>query len=63
MRAGAAGASRDIGGEIDLTTTYAFDRHFSLLGGYSHFFAGEFIDQSGKDQDIDFVYFSLQYTL
>lgn len=63
VRPGAAGSSRDIGGEIDLTATYAFDRHFSLLGGYSHFFAGEFIDQSGKDQDIDFVYFSLQYTL
>lgn len=63
VRAGGLGSSRDIGGEIDLLASYAFDSHLSLLGGYSHFFAGEFIDQSGKDQDIDFVYFSLQYTL
>jgi hypothetical protein len=63
LRAGNLGSSRDVGGEIDLLATYAFDAHLSLMGGYSHFFAGEFIDQSGKDQDSDFVYFSLQYTL
>jgi hypothetical protein len=63
VRAGDLGSSRDVGGEIDLLATYAFNPHLTLLGGYSHFFAGEFIDQSGKDQDIDFVYFSLQYTM
>jgi hypothetical protein len=63
VRAGNLGSSRDVGGEIDLLATYAFDAHLSLLGGYSHFFAGEFIDQSGKDQDTDFVYLSVQYTL
>jgi hypothetical protein len=63
VRAGNLGSSRDVGGEIDLLATYAFDAHLMLLGGYSHFFAGEFIDQSGKDQDTDFIYFSLQYTL
>jgi hypothetical protein len=63
VRAGTAGSSRDVGGEIDLLANYALNSHLSLLGGYSHFFAGEFIDQAGKDQDIDFVYFSLEYTL
>jgi hypothetical protein len=63
VRAGNLGSSRDVGGEIDLLATYAFDAHLTLLGGYSHFFAGEFIDQSGKDQDTDFVYLSVQYTL
>ena len=63
LRAGTLGSSRDVGGEIDLLANYAFNPHLSLLGGYSHFFAGEFIDQSGKDQDTDFVYLSLQYTL
>jgi hypothetical protein len=63
LRAGNLGSSRDVGGEIDLLATYAFDAHLLLTGGYSHFFAGEFIDQSGKDQDVDFIYMSLQYTL
>jgi hypothetical protein len=63
LRAGNLGTSRDVGGEIDLLATYAFDVHLSLVGGYSHFFAGEFIDQSGNSQDTDFIYVSVQYTL
>jgi len=33
-----------------------------VLVGYSHFFAGPFIDDSGRDQDIDFGYLQGQYT-
>ncbi len=63
QRPGAGTSSRDVGGEIDLTATRSFGRHLALTGGYSHFFAGNFIDETGKNQDVDFVYFQLQYTL
>jgi hypothetical protein len=62
VRPGAPGASLNVGQEIDLVLSYQFDRH--LLGelGYSHFFAGDFIDESGPGDDIDFLYVQLEYT-
>jgi hypothetical protein len=51
-----------VGSEIDLTLKYNFDRHTLMQLGYSHFFAGDFIDESGPDDDIDFAYAMLQYT-
>lgn len=62
VRAGSAGSSSEIGSEIDLLFRYQFDRHLLGLLGYSHFFAGEFIKQSGPSKDIDFTYLTLQYT-
>ena len=41
----------------------SFSRHTMIMLGYSHFFAGDFIDQSGPDEDIDFGYLSFQYTI
>jgi len=63
VRAGNLGSAREIGTELDLTLKRAFGRHFSALLGYSHLFAGNFIDQSGPDKDTDLGYLSLQYTL
>ncbi|MHC5047025.1 MAG: alginate export family protein [Planctomycetota bacterium] len=62
VRAGAAGSSSEVGQEIDLTLKYKFDRHLAGLLGYSHFFAGNFIDQSGSSDDINFLYVQLEYT-
>jgi hypothetical protein len=62
VRAGGAGSSSEVGQEIDLTLKYKFDRHLAGLLGYSHFFAGNFIDQSGSSEDIDFLYVQLEYT-
>jgi hypothetical protein len=65
----AAGASSDkfIGQEADLLLTWQVDRHFQVYGGYSHFFAGDFVEESGAatgaDEDIDFLYAALVYTL
>ena len=64
-----AGASSDqfIGQEVDLLLTWQFDRHLQVYGGYSHFFAGDFVEESGAatgaDEDIDFLYAALVYTL
>ena len=62
VRAGDSGDSKRVGSEIDLTWRYGFNRHTLLVIGYSHFFAGKFISQSGSDEDIDFGYIMLQYT-
>jgi hypothetical protein len=61
VRAGNLGNSREVGQEIDLTLRYDLDRHTTFLVGYSHFFAGRFIEQSGASQDIDWVFASVEY--
>src|SRR6185503_5232648 len=51
-----------IGSEVDLLLTWQVDRHLQAYGGYSHFFAGDFIDETGANKDIDFLYLALVYT-
>jgi hypothetical protein len=60
----AAGGSSDmfVGSEIDVLLNWQIDRHLLLYGGYSHFFAGDFIEDTGASRDIDFAYFALVYT-
>jgi len=62
VRAGNAGSSRAVGLEIDLTLGYAVNQYVNLSGGYSHFFPGEFIKESGSSNAIDFLYFVFQVT-
>jgi hypothetical protein len=45
-----------------LLLTWQINRHTLTSVGYSHFFAGTFIDQTGPHQDIDFFYMALTYT-
>ena len=64
---GAGGSSSNyIGSEFDALLTVQFDRHWSGYVGYSHFFAGDFVEEAGSgtgaDNDIDFVYGSLSFT-
>ena len=51
-----------VGSELDVLLTWQIDRHTSAYFGYSHFFAGDFIDESGPDEDIDFLYAAFTYT-
>jgi hypothetical protein len=53
---------RNVGTEIDLTAKYIFNRYANVQFGYSHFFAGDFIDDTGPDEDIDFFYSQLGFT-
>lgn len=61
-RAGDPGNSRELGTEVDVTARYDFDPHFFAQLGYGRFFRGEFIRESGIDEDVDFFYLRLQYT-
>lgn len=63
QRAAVAGNHESsVGGEIDLLLNYQFDRHVTAYLGYSHFFAGDFIRQTGPGDDIDFLYAAFVYT-
>lgn len=56
LRAGKAGASTSVGKEIDLLSKWKASERLSFLFGYSHFFAGAFIEDTGASSDADFLY-------
>lgn len=62
VRAGGAGTSSEVGSEIDLLLKHQLDAHTAILLGYSHFFAGDFVEDTGVSDDIDFFYTSVQFT-
>ena len=62
VRATGTSGSRDVGAEIDFTVKYIFNRHFVGAVGYSHFFPGEFIEETGLARDIDFYYLMSTFT-
>ena len=57
-----SGDARYVGTEVDVTLVTQIDRHLSSILGYSHLFAGSYLEQTGDSADIDFVYGQLQYT-
>ncbi len=61
VRKGAPGTSKQVGSEVDLVANYRFNQHFDMEFGYSHFFPGDFIRQTGPDDETDFFYFQTQY--
>lgn len=62
IRPGGVSDSHEVGAEIDLTLQYQFDRHLTGVFGYSHFFPGTMLKDSGPAQDVDFFYLMAQYT-
>jgi len=62
LRPGNTTTTRYIGAETDFFATYNFNRHILAYGGYSHFFTGDFIEKTGRDNDSDFFYLAIQYT-
>jgi hypothetical protein len=62
LRAAGGSGEMYVGSELDLLINWQVDRHLLLYGGYSHFFAGDFIQDTGPSEDIDFAYFALVYT-
>lgn len=53
--------SRDIGAELDLLVEAQLERHLEAYGGYSHFFPGDAIGETGPDEGVDFLYLGLKY--
>ncbi|MDP9173247.1 MAG: alginate export family protein [Planctomycetota bacterium] len=61
LRASAPNTSSPVGSEIDALLNWQITRHLSAYAGYSHFFAGSFIQQTGAHKDIDFFYTAATY--
>ncbi len=61
VRRGAPGTSKSVGTELDFVANYRFNRHLDVEAGYSHFFPGTFIKQTGPDSDINFFYLQTQF--
>jgi hypothetical protein len=61
LRAGTSRA-RYVGADTDLYAAYDFARHLLGYAGYSRFFAGDFIRQTGPHKDSDFFYAAIEYT-
>ena len=51
-----------IGSELDFLLNWQIERHTAAYFGYSHFFAGDYIDDTFGDNDIDYFYAALTYT-
>ncbi|MDZ4287044.1 MAG: alginate export family protein [Prosthecobacter sp.] len=49
-------ASNYAGSEIDVTIGSKLTKHLDVLLGYSHFFAGAYLDDTGASDDADFAY-------
>ncbi|HYF35799.1 MAG TPA: alginate export family protein, partial [Prosthecobacter sp.] len=52
----APAASSYAGSEVDFTIGSKFNKHIDVLFGYSHFFAGAYLDDTGAGSDADFAY-------
>lgn len=61
VRPGGAG-ERDVGWEIDLTANVNIGPHTKFAAGYSVFLPGQFIDATGPDDTMHFVYSQLGFT-
>jgi hypothetical protein len=62
LRADTGSDEAYVGAETDLLLNWQVERHWSAYLGYSHFFPGDFIQDTGPAGDIDFVYAALQFT-
>jgi hypothetical protein len=49
-------ASDYVGDEIDLVLKYKINPFWELEGGYAHFFAGDYVDDTGSSDDADWFY-------
>lgn len=49
-------ASNQAGAELDFTVSSKLTKHLDVLIGYSHFFAGRYLDDTGAGDDADFAY-------
>ena len=52
----ARAASNYAGSEVDLTVTWNVRKELTLQAGYSHFFAGDYLGDTGARSDADFGY-------
>jgi hypothetical protein len=62
LRADSGSSETYVGTEADLLITWQVDRHLGTYLGFSYFWAGDFIQDTGPDDDITFFYAAATYT-
>jgi alginate export protein len=62
VRAANGSNAYSVGSELDLELDWQMDSHTGAYVGYAHFFAGQFIKETGPDNDIDFFYAAITFT-
>jgi hypothetical protein len=62
LRAPGGSGARHVMGELDVYLQYAVDRHWRVLGGWSHVFPGRFLSDTGPSLALDFFYAEAQWT-
>lgn len=64
IRRDATGSSGSfVGSEIDVTATYTPHKRVKVQAGYSHFFTGDFVKDTGTSDDAEFFYTQLVLNL
>jgi hypothetical protein len=58
---GTTGGSRYIGNQLGAEVEWEVDRHTTMKLAWSRFFAGSYLEQSGRGYDVDFVGAWAQY--
>jgi len=61
LRSGRRSRATHVGERVSLGAEWRVDHHFSITAIYSHFFAGEFIRETGPGKHIDHITMWLQY--
>ena len=56
MRPASPAADNYAGSEIDVLASYLVSKNFTLTAGYTHFFAGTYLSDTGASSDADFLY-------
>lgn len=58
----AASAAREVGQEFDVLVTWRASRHWELILGWSHFFAGDVLEDATPGDDASLAYLGAQLT-
>ena len=58
-----ADVNSHLGNEVDLVAQYQLNPIVNVMLGYSHFFAGKYMKQTGTHDDADFVYLQTEFKL
>ena len=55
IRSGRTSRARSVGSQATVQAEWQVTRHTTLVGIYTHFFAGAFLRESGPGRDVDYV--------
>ena len=62
LNAAARATDSHAGSEIDLVATWNVNKHLQFQGGYGHFFAGQYLRDTGAADDANLVYLQAKVT-